>query len=92
MDLVGSGHLGSSFSSLDIVTWLYHAGMKVTEGEDRDVYFSSKGHDVPGQYAVLYSLGLLSREKFVNLRRLDGTWCRWSDRRSTVLHGIVCSA
>ena len=69
----GSGHLGSSFSSLDIVTWLYHAGMKVTEGEDRDVYFSSKGHDVPGQYAVLYSLGLLSREKFVNLRRLDGT-------------------
>ena len=23
----------------------------------RDVYFSSKGHDVPGLYAVLHSLG-----------------------------------
>jgi transketolase len=73
----GSGHLGSSFSSLDIVATLYFAEMNIAElgiaHPDRDIYFSSKGHDVPGHYAVLYGLGVLSEEKFVNLRRHGGT-------------------
>jgi transketolase len=73
----GSGHLGSSFSSLDIVTLLYFAEMNLTrlglEHPDRDIYFSSKGHDVPSHYAVLYALGLLDEQRFVNLRRLGGT-------------------
>ena len=59
----GSGHLGSSFSSLDIVTALYFAEMNITEvgisHPDRDIYFSSKGHDVPGHYAVLYAIGIV---------------------------------
>ena len=54
----GSGHLGSSLSSLDIVTQLYFEEMNLSQvGLDhanRDIYFSSKGHDVPGHYAVLY--------------------------------------
>jgi len=74
----GSGHLGSSFSSLDIVTWLYYQEMNtIPEGlksPDRDIYFSSKGHDVPGLYAVLFSLGVLPEEKFIRLRRLGGTY------------------
>jgi transketolase len=73
----GSGHLGSSFSSLDIVTFLYHSEMNTaklgTNHPDRDIYFSSKGHDVPGHYAVLYSLGIIPKDKFINLRRLGGT-------------------
>ncbi len=73
----GSGHLGSSLSSLDIVTYLYHYEMNIAElgvnHPDRDIYFSSKGHDAPGHYAVLHSLGLLSEERFQYLRRLDGT-------------------
>jgi transketolase len=73
----GSGHLGSSFSSLDIVSFLYFADMNVAElgirHPDRDIYFSSKGHDVPGHYAVLYALGILPKEQFVRLRRLGGT-------------------
>ncbi len=73
----GSGHLGSSLSSLDIVTLLYYSEMNTVklgiEHPDRDIYFSSKGHDVPGFYAVLYSLGILGKEKFTRLRRLDGT-------------------
>ncbi len=56
----GSGHLGSSFSAMEIVTWLYYEEMNVLEfgfdSPDRDIYFSSKGHDVPGLYATLYSL------------------------------------
>jgi transketolase len=73
----GSGHLGSSFSSLDIVTYLYHYEMNIAElgvdHPDRDIYFSSKGHDAPGHYAVLHSLGLLPEERFQLLRRLNGT-------------------
>jgi len=73
----GSGHLGSSFSSLDIVTFLYHSEMNTAKlgigHPDRDIYFSSKGHDAPGHYAVLYSLGIIPKDKFINLRRLGGT-------------------
>ncbi|MBI4398817.1 MAG: 1-deoxy-D-xylulose-5-phosphate synthase [Candidatus Omnitrophica bacterium] len=74
--LAGSGHIGSSFSSLDIVTYLYYAEMNVTRlglhHPARDIYFSSKGHDVPGLYSVLFSLGILPEEKFLKLRRLGG--------------------
>ena len=73
----GSGHLGSSFSCLDVVTFLYYSAMNITElgadHDDRDIFFSSKGHDVPGHYAVLYALGFITAEKFINLRRLGGT-------------------
>jgi transketolase len=74
----GSGHLGSSFSSLDIVTLLYYSEMNTAQlgiGQpDRDIYFSSKGHDVPGLYAVLFALGILPKDKFIKLRRRDGTF------------------
>jgi transketolase len=73
----GSGHLGSSFSSLDIVSTLYFAEMNIAElgisHPDRDIYFSSKGHDAPGHYAVLYAMGIISQEQFINLRRHGGT-------------------
>lgn len=62
-----SGHIGSSFSSLDIVTWLHLVEM----GPD-DVYFSSKGHDVPGLYAVLAGLEKMPFDKLHQLRRLGG--------------------
>jgi len=72
-----SGHLGSSFSSLDIVTMLYYSEMNTADlgikHPDRDIYFSSKGHDVPGLYAVLFSLGILPKDQFMKLRRLGGT-------------------
>jgi transketolase len=72
----GSGHLGSSFSSLDIVAHLLFHELNVAElgfeHPDRDVFFSSKGHDVPGLYAALYGLGVISSEKLLALRRLGG--------------------
>jgi transketolase len=72
----GSGHLGSSFSAMDIVVWLYFREMntlaKGVTHPDRDVYFSSKGHDVPGLYSVLYAGGVLSRDQLLKLRRLGG--------------------
>lgn len=72
----GSGHLGSSFSAMDIVVWMYYEGMNTLkvgfDSPDRDIYFSSKGHDVPGLYAVLHSLGEIPDEKLLALRRLGG--------------------
>jgi transketolase len=72
----GSGHLGTSFSAMDIFVFLYFDHMNLRKlgikNNNRDIYFSSKGHDVPGQYSVLYALGILPEEKFFNLRRLNG--------------------
>jgi transketolase len=64
---VGSGHLGTTFSSLDIVSWLHLEVMN-----DGDRYFSSKGHDAPGLYAVLTALGQLDFDLIHRLRRLNG--------------------
>ena len=73
----GSGHLGSSLSALDITTFLYYSELNTVElgvdHPDRDIYFSSKGHDVPGFYALLFSLKLLAKDKLMSLRRLGGT-------------------
>ncbi len=72
----GSGHLGSSFSAMDIVVHLFYEELNTAEvgfdSPDRDVYFSSKGHDVPGLYAVLHALGVLPAERLLKLRRLGG--------------------
>ncbi|MFZ1279255.1 MAG: 1-deoxy-D-xylulose-5-phosphate synthase N-terminal domain-containing protein, partial [Ignavibacteriaceae bacterium] len=72
----GSGHLGSSLSALDITTYLYLNEMNVFEvgfdSPDRDIYFSSKGHDVPGLYSLFYALGIIPEEKLLMLRRLHG--------------------
>ena len=72
----GSGHLGSTLSSLDVVVHLLYSELNVAElgFEDpaRDVFFSSKGHDVPGLYAALFGLGVIPRERFLRLRRLGG--------------------
>jgi transketolase len=72
----GSGHLGSSLSAMDIITWLYYQEMNTLregfESKDRDIYFSSKGHDAPGLYSLLFSLGVLPEEMLLKLRRLGG--------------------
>lgn len=72
----GSGHLGSSLSAMDITTYLYLNELNIFEvgldSPDRDIYFSSKGHDVPGLYSLFYALGILPEEKLLMLRRLQG--------------------
>jgi transketolase len=72
----GSGHLGSSFSALDIVVHLLWQELNVVdlgwEHPDRDVFFSSKGHDVPGLYAALHALGVIPTDRLLRLRRLGG--------------------
>jgi transketolase len=63
----GSGHIGTSFSSIDLLAWLH---LEVLSDGDR--YFSSKGHDAPALYAVLIGLGRLEFDLLHRLRRLGG--------------------
>lgn len=70
----GSGHIGTTFSALDIMAWLFlHELRGLDRGPDRcDIFFSSKGHDAPALYAVLIGLGLLDFDQLHRLRRLEG--------------------
>ncbi|OGC89189.1 MAG: transketolase [candidate division Zixibacteria bacterium RBG_16_53_22] len=63
----GSGHIGSSFSSLDIISWLL-----LEEMQEEDIFFSSKGHDAPGYYSTLIGMGKIEFDLIHKLRKIDG--------------------
>src|SRR5688572_21798563 len=69
-----SGHIGTSFSSLEIMSWLFLNEIRdLDQGPQAcDIFFSSKGHDAPALYSVLVGLGLLPEAKMDHLRRLHG--------------------
>lgn len=71
----GSGHIGSSFSSIDIMSWLMLNEMRSLEksqGQHFDIFFSSKGHDAPALYNVLLGMEKLEFDYLHSLRRLNG--------------------
>jgi transketolase len=70
----GSGHIGSSFSSLDLISWLWTASLvdPNSGAPDADVYFSSKGHDAPALYSLLIALEKLDFDLLHRLRRFGG--------------------
>ena len=70
----GSGHIGSSFSSTDIITWLWTEELRDPNSgaPGGDVYFSSKGHDAPALYALLIALEKLDFDLLHRLRRFGG--------------------
>ncbi len=69
-----SGHIGTSFSSIEIMSWLFLNELRdLDKGQDAcDVFFSSKGHDAPALYTVLIGMGLLPPESLHRLRRIGG--------------------
>src|SRR5918994_703664 len=69
-----SGHIGTSFSSIEIMSWLFLNEIRdLDKGPAHaDIFFSSKGHDAPALYSVLIGLGLLPADKLHQLRRLHG--------------------
>jgi transketolase len=70
----GSGHIGSSFSSTDIITWLWTEELVQPNSgaPGADVYFSSKGHDAPALYSLLIALEKLDFDLVHRLRQMDG--------------------
>ena len=69
-----SGHIGTSFSSLEIMSWLFLNELRDLDksADACDIFFSSKGHDAPALYSVLIGLGLLPADTLHQLRRIDG--------------------
>ncbi|MCR4324859.1 MAG: transketolase [Candidatus Curtissbacteria bacterium] len=75
IERAGSGHVGTSFSSIDIATWLWLHQLKFPNEWQRnnfDIYFSSKGHDVPALYSILIGSERISFNFIHKLREVDG--------------------
>jgi len=72
----GSGHLGTSFSAMELLAFLHLEALDVRvparRNPGRDVFISSKGHDAPAQYAILHAQGIVSDARFLALRRAAG--------------------
>lgn len=71
----GSGHIGTSFSAIDLMFWLWLEEMShpgAGAGEGAEIFFSSKGHDIPALYALLTGLGKLPFAKLHRFRALGG--------------------
>jgi len=70
----GSGHIGSSFSAMDLITWLWTDYLvdPNSHADHSDIYFSSKGHDAPALYALLIALDKLDFALVHKLRRFGG--------------------
>ncbi len=71
----GSGHIGSSFSSMEIFCWMLLNELRAApadSNEPADVFFSSKGHDAPALYSAAIGMGRLDFELLHRLRRLGG--------------------
>lgn len=65
----GSGHVGSSFSSIDLMSWIF---LEYVTKDSSNYFFSSKGHDAPAMYNVMISTGQLDASMLHKLRRVDG--------------------
>lgn len=72
----GSGHLGTSFSAIDLFIWIkifrFKTPKNLIKNANRNIFFSSKGHDAPALYSVLHGLNIISFKKILKLRRLGG--------------------
>lgn len=73
--LVGSGHLGGSFSAVELMVYLYFERMKVDPErpykEDRDIFILSKGHASLGYYSVLARRGFFPVEELKTYRQIN---------------------
>ena len=69
-----SGHPGGALSAIDIFTYLYFNEMNIDPSnpkkEDRDRFVLSKGHTVPGLYAVLAEKGYFPKETLMTYRKM----------------------
>lgn len=71
-----SGHLGGSFSAMDVLTVLYQNVMHVDPADpadpDRDRFVLSKGHCTPALYPTLALRGYFPVEELKQFRSIDG--------------------
>jgi transketolase len=82
-----SGHPGGSLSSVEILTALYFAIMRIDperpDWEDRDRFVLSKGHASPVLYAALALRGYFPEEELYGFRRIDSMLQGHPDMKGT---------
>jgi transketolase len=82
-----SGHPGGSLSSVEILTALYFAIMRIDperpDWEDRDRFVLSKGHASPALYATLALRGYFPEEALFGFRRIDSMLQGHPDMKGT---------
>lgn len=62
----GRGHLGGTYSCVDILVALYYGGILQADKplrKDRDRFIFSKGHACLALYPILYDLGFITQEQ-----------------------------
>lgn len=63
----GSGHIGTSFSSIDFMLYFF-----MHLNPQKNIFFSSKGHDSPALYNTMIAFKQLNKKFLHSLRRIDG--------------------
>lgn len=86
---IQSGHLGGSFSMVEMLTALYfdemHYDPKDPCLKDRDRFILSKGHTAPALYATLANAGYFPKEKLMtSFRRIDSMLQGHPDMKKTL--------
>jgi transketolase len=80
----GSGHPGGSLSEVEILVSLYAHVMRHDPSNpalpNRDRFVLSKGHGIPGQYAVMAEMGYRDVSEYLTLRKLDSPMQGHPDR------------
>ena len=85
---IQSGHLGGSFSMVEVLTALYfdemHYDPKKPSLKDRDRFVLSKGHTAPALYATLANAGFFPKEKLMtSFRRINSMLQGHPDMKKT---------
>lgn len=85
---IRSGHLGGSFSIVEMLTALYFDEMRyhpaAPDDPERDRFVLSKGHTAPALYATLANAGFFPKEKLLtSFRRIDGMLQGHPDMKKT---------
>ncbi len=85
---IQSGHLGGSFSMVEVLTALYFDEMHYDPHnpylKDRDRFVLSKGHTAPALYATLANAGYFPKENLMtSFRRIDSMMQGHPDMRKT---------
>jgi transketolase len=73
--IVGSGHLGGSFSSVELMVYLYFYKMNIDPKnpykDDRDIFILSKGHASLGYYSILAERGYFEIDELKTYRQVN---------------------
>lgn len=87
-----TSHIGSEFSSVDIMVELYYEIMKTDNSRadfiDSDYFILSKGHAAPALYDILYRRGFISKEVFDSYG-VNGTIL--AEHPNIEVKGVVCA-